>query len=534
MHGTSPSKLTLEVQDLLAGLKHVAVYDVGSIELTYTLDDSTHTIAEDAILQLDATGLLIQQVKTSGNCELVICTKLAKLLHMDISHVWICISQAADMVQKIFKMQGIPELEVVNDSADHSSLQGINGRDHFESHVVTASSETGARTVGVATNNPRSILDPIHARLNGRRDSPTPMTLDLQDDLGSQGPNRTVGVATSSRDLTPTTRDQHDLRPQDNTDRMPSVGTSSRSSTLMTGDFQRDSNLQDKTNRMPVVVASSRSSLPKTRDLQHDFSPPDKTSDVVTGGRSPTPITRGLQQDTSPRDKTNRTTGAVTSGGGPTPVISDLQHDHIPQDNTDRVLGVVASSRNHAPITHDSRYNPSPHDKTDLMPSEFAASRDLTPMARDPPDDLSLQDKADQTAGTSSQSLTLQAHYLQYNLSLQKTMDHLDLDLAATTTVPGEAVAQTEVPMPQPPRLFPNVMPQYSVDPARTSSVYLSPSLDPNISLPVIRPETFNSQSLGTGGYHIGDSPDTGQHIRDGIIGEYFVSSAVVVLPWFP
>jgi hypothetical protein len=82
--------------------------------------------------------------------------------------------------------------------------------------------------------------------------------------------------------------------------------------------------------------------------------------------------------------------------------------------------------------------------------------------------------------------------------------------------------------------LFPNVMPQYSVDPARTSSVYLSPSLDPNISLPVIRPETFNSQSLGTGGYHIGDSPDTGQHIRDGINGEHFVSSAVVVLPWFP
>ena len=105
----------------------------------------------------------------------------------------------------------------------------------------------------------------------------------------------------------------------------------------------------------------------------------------------------------------------------------------------------------------------------------------------------------------------------------------------ATTTLPGEAIAQAKVPMHQPPCLLPNVMLQYSVDPACTSSVDLSPSLGPNISLPVNRPKTFNdTQFLGTGGYYIGDSPDTGQHICDGIDGEHFVSSAVVVLPGCP
>jgi len=153
-------------------------------------------------------------------------------------------------------------------------------------------------------------------------------------------------------------------------------------------------------------------------------------------------------------------------------------------------------------------------------------------MARDLRDDLSLQDKTDQTTGT-SRSANLPAHDLQYNVSLQNTMDHLDP--AATNILPGEVAAQVEVPMPQPPYLFPNVMPQYSVDPARTSSVYLSPSLGPDISLLVNRPETFNdAQFLGTGGYYIEDSPDTGQHIRDGIDGEHFVSSGVVVLPWLP
>jgi hypothetical protein len=109
-------------------------------------------------------------------------------------------------------------------------------------------------------------------------------------------------------------------------------------------------------------------------------------------------------------------------------------------------------------------------------------------------------------------------------------MDHLDPVVIITHH--GEAVVPAEVPMPQP---FPYAMPQYSVDLAHTSSVYLSPSLGPNISLPVNRPETFNdAQFLGTGGYNTGDSPDTGQHIRDGIAGEYFVSSAAVVLPWLP
>jgi hypothetical protein len=542
MRSTSPSKLTPEVQNLLAGLKNVAVYDVGSIELTYTLDDSTHTIAEDAILQTDATGLLIQQIKTPGNCELVICTKLAKLLLMDVYFVWICVSQTADMVQTMFKMQGIPELEVVNDSTDHSWLQGVNGRDHFESHVLTApfsSSQAGASTAGVATNNQRSTVDPIYTRLNGWRDhkqSPTPMAHDPQDDLGSQGKiNGTAGVATSSQALTPTTRDQHDLSQQDNTGRMPGVGTSSRSPTLIASDLQHNPSLQDKTNRTPIVVTSSRSHLPMTCDLQHDSSPPDKTdriSGVVTTGRNLTPITRDLQQETGPQDKTSRTAGIVTSGRGPKPVTHDLQHDHFPQDKTDRTPGVVTNSRHPTPITHDPQYNPSLRDTTDRTPSEVAGSRGPTPMPRDPRDDLSPQDKTDQTVGTSSQSPMQHAHDLQYNLSLQQKMDHPEP--VATATYPDEAVAQAEVPMPQPPCLFPYIMPPYNVDPARTSSVYLSPSLGPNISLPPNRPETFDdTQFLSTGGYHTGDSPDTGQHIRDGIAGEHFVSSVAVALPWF-
>jgi hypothetical protein len=224
--------------------------------------------------------------------------------------------------------------------------------------------------------------------------------------------------------------------------------------------------------------------------------------------------------------------GVVTNGQGPTPVTRYFQHDPIPQDETDRTPGVVTSSRNLTPITHDPQYNPSPQDKTDRMPSEVAGSRGPTPMARDPRDDLSLQDKTDQIVGTSSQIPTPQAHNPQYNLSLQQTMD---LDPVARTTHPGEAVAQAEVPMPQPPCLSPDVMPPYNVDPARTSSVYLSPSLGPDINLPVNRPEAFSdAQFLSTGGYYTGDSPGTGQHIRDGIAGEHFVSSAAVVLPWLP
>src|ERR1700683_578569 len=99
MRSTSPSKLTPEVQDLLARLKNVVVYDVGSIELTYTLNDFTHTIEEDAILETDGTGLSIQRIKNASNCELVICTKLAKLLLVEFPPVWICVSQTADMVQ---------------------------------------------------------------------------------------------------------------------------------------------------------------------------------------------------------------------------------------------------------------------------------------------------------------------------------------------------------------------------------------------------------------------------------------------------
>jgi hypothetical protein len=499
MRSTSPSKLIPEVQDLLAGLKNVVVYDVDSIELTYTLDDSTHSIAEDAILQTDATGLVIQQIKTSGNCELVICKKLAKLLLMDVYIVWICVSQTADMVQTIFKMQGIPELEVVNDSTDHSWLQSINGR---EPHVVTyplSSDQAGARTAGVATNNQRSTLDPLYPRLNGWRDhkqSLTPMNHDPQDDLGPQGKtNRMVGVTTNIRGLTPTIRDQHDLIPQDNTDRMPSVGT------------------------------SSRSHLPMTCGLQHDSSPIDKTdrtSGVVTRSRSPTPITHDLQQDTSPRDKTNRTAGVVTSSRGPTPVAHDLQHDPIPQDKTDRMAGVVTNGRHH---THDPQYNPSPQDKTDRTPSVAAGSRSPAQMAHSPRDDISPQDKTDQTVVTNSQSPTSQAHDIQYNLSLQQTMDHLDP--VATTTRPDEAIAQVEVPMPQP-----SCSPPFNVDPTRTSSIYLSPSFGPNISLSANRPETFNGAHAEE--YNTEDSSGTGQHIRDGIAGEYFVSSTVVVLPWLP
>jgi hypothetical protein len=516
MRGALPSKLTPEALDLLARLKNVAVYDVGSIELTYTLDDSTHTIAEDAILKMDATGLLIQQIKSSGNCELVICEKLAKLLLMDFYLVWICVSQSAEMVQTMFKMQGIPELEVVKDSTDHSLRQGVIGRDHFESHVLTtpiSSSQAGARTVGVATNSQRPTLNPIYARLNGWRDHkqlPTPMTHDPQDDLVPQGKiNRTVGVAISSRSLTPTTHNQHDLSPQD-TDQMTGVGTRSRSPTLMAGDLQHDPSPQNKINRMPVVVTSSQSRLPMSHDLQRDSSPPDKTdqtSGVVTSGRSPTTIAHDLQQDASPRNKTNQMAGIVISGRSPTPVTRDLRHDSIPQDKTDRMPSMATNSRSPTPITHGAEYNHSLRDKIDRTPSAASNSRGPTPMARDPRDDLMIspQDKTDQTVGTSSQNPTPQAHDLQYNPSLQQTMDHLDP--VATTIHPGETVARAEVPIPQPPSLFPYV-------------------------IPANRPE--NTQFLGSEGYYPGDLPGTGQHIRDGIAGEHFVSLAVVVQPGLP
>ena len=265
---------------------------------------------------------------------------------------------------------------------------------------------------------------------------------------------------------------------------------------------------------MPVVVTSSRSSLRMTRDLQHDSSPPDKTdrtSGIIASGRSPTPITHDLQQDTSPRDGTNRTAGVVTSSRGPTPVTGDLQHDPIPQDKTDQTPGVVTNSRNPTP---NPQYNLSSHDETDWTPSKVPGSRGPTPMARDPRDDLSSQDKTDQTVGTSSESPTPQAHDLLNNLNLQQTMDHLDL--VATTTNPGEAVAQAEVLMPQPPFLSPYVMTPYNVDPACTSSFYVSPSLGPDISCSTNRPETFNNaRFLDTGGYYNGDPSSTGQHIRD-------------------
>ena len=483
-------------------------------------------IAEDAILKTDATGHLIEQIKTSGNHELVICTKLAKLLPVDFSVVWICFTATTDMVEAIFKMQGIPELEVVNHSTNHSWL---HGRDHHALTPPLSNTQAGVRTAEVATNNQRSTLDPLYARLNdwhNHKQPPTPMTHDPQGDFDPHGKtNREVGVATSSRSLIPTTRDQHD---QDNRDRTPGVGTSSRSPTLIVSDLQPGPSLQEKTNRMPVVVTSSRSPLPVTHD--HVASPPDKTdrtSGVVTSGRSPTPIIHDLQQDTSPRDKTNRTAGVVASGQDPTPATRDLQHDPILQDKMDRTPGVVTNSRNATPITRDPQCSPSPQDEADRTPAEVAGTRGPTPMASDPKDDLSPQDNTDQAVGTNNQSPTPQAHD-QYNLRLQQTMNHPDP--VVTTTYPGEVITQSEGPMPPPPSLFP-IMPPYHVDPARTSFVYLAPSLDPNISLPINRPETFNDAQFLAGGCHTGDSPSTGQHIRDGIDGEHFVSSAAVV-PW--
>ena len=181
---------------------------------------------------------------------------------------------------------------------------------------------------------------------------------------------------------------------------------------------------------------------------------------------------------------------------------------------------MVTNRRNIVQVTHDPQYNPSLQDKTDRMPSEVASSRGPTPVARDPRDDLGPQDETHQTVRTTIQSSTPQAHDLQYNLSLQQTMGHLDP--MATTTHPGKAIAQPEVPMPQP----------HNVDLARTSSVSLSLPLGPNIRLPANRPKTFDDvQFLDTGGYY---TEDSGQHIREGIAGEYFVSSHAVVLSWWP
>lgn len=193
MQSSLSSKSTYE--DYLIKLKNVEVYDVDSIELTYTLNCYMHTIAEDAILTANATKLLIQKSRASHDCDLMICTKLAKWLHVDVFLVWICVSQTIDMIKTIFEMLGIPELEVADDSINHHQSCALS---------VLLSIDQADKMVRIATNS----------------QGPTRTARDhLYNFSPQQKRNRIVGVATGSPGSpSMTCVPQYNFSPQDKTD----------------------------------------------------------------------------------------------------------------------------------------------------------------------------------------------------------------------------------------------------------------------------------------------------------------------------
>lgn len=186
--------MTAEAQDLLIKLRNVTVYDVDSIELTYTLDNFTHTKTEDVILKPESTKFIIQKSKASHDCDLWICTQLAKLLLVDVLLVWACVCQPIDTMQRFFKMQGIPELEIPGDSIDRSRLRGVDADNLMQSQVlITPSSDSQGDTVAeIATTGQFSTLNthdpPYNSGIQQSKDYSSSVTAVASHQTISSGP----------------------------------------------------------------------------------------------------------------------------------------------------------------------------------------------------------------------------------------------------------------------------------------------------------------------------------------------------------
>lgn len=338
MRSSSPSKATCE--DHLVKLRNVEVYDVDSIELTYTLGRFTHTIAENAILKPDATKLLIQRSNTSHDesVDLVICTKLAKWLHVDVFLVWICVSQTVEGIETIFKTQGIPELEVVNNSIDHSCSQGVDGRNGFKSHAPRV---PPSPSQGPTTTAPDSLYDPHPQKQKNQAvevvtSSLAPNPRDPPRDFSPRG--KTVGVVTGRSPPSAICDPEYDTIPQVTTNPTYGAVSTSQDAIPKIPESQYDLRLQYKTDRTVGAITRDQNPLPIIRD-QYDLGPQNKAgqmAEVVTRSQNPTPEARNLQYNLIPGGETEQTIGVVTSSQSSTPTAYDPQYDSSSQGNMDR------------------------------------------------------------------------------------------------------------------------------------------------------------------------------------------------------
>lgn len=334
--------------------------------MTYTLGHFTHTTTENACLQPDATKLLIQKSDTSRNeaVDLAICTKLAKWLHVDVFLVCTCVSQTVEIIDAIFKSQGIPELEPENNSTDRSHSQGFDGGSDSKSYASTAPLYASKmnKTVGTDTKG----------------QAPPAATLDSLNNIHPQKyKNQAIEAVTSSLD--PSARDpQNDFNPNG---KAVGVVTGNRESPPVTYDPEYDNIRQGTTHTTDVVVPINQYPIPRIPEPRFDRQlqgETDQTLGTITKDRDPPPIIHN-HHNLSPRNKAVRVAEMVTESQHPTSVAYNLQRD---RDEVDRIDREITSSQNSTHTIYDLQYDSSP--QWNIVHSSASTAQSETLIAQPP------------------------------------------------------------------------------------------------------------------------------------------------------
>lgn len=102
--------------EALEQLRNIRVFTVDAIESTFTLDNITRVDQEDLTMEQDSAGLLVVMSKScfASTPDIALCNRLALSLNVDVHTLFTFASQSPETIEQLMKIQGIPEITVLD------------------------------------------------------------------------------------------------------------------------------------------------------------------------------------------------------------------------------------------------------------------------------------------------------------------------------------------------------------------------------------------------------------------------------------
>jgi len=153
--------MSVESLTIVDNLRDISIYTVDRIDTTFTLETYSHTREEELVFDDDLTKLSILRTKSCSSLasDIMICDKLADLLHIEMDHLLTIISQEKDMIEVIMKMKGIPE---VSDRPSRSDYRVDTHIDNSSEPMLHSCGDVGELNNVTGAQNIKALVSTTH------------------------------------------------------------------------------------------------------------------------------------------------------------------------------------------------------------------------------------------------------------------------------------------------------------------------------------------------------------------------------------